>query len=213
VKSPIRIGGGMEIQPIDITQIIVTIITSTSAIIIAWLRRKEKIERKQITPQEKIALKITKLDIMIYICIILLVANLGVFGWRYWWGPTTEVKITYPYDDASVEIREMIRGTSQSIPEGQVVWIIVYPQITGRYYPQNALTDIQANGDWSSPALIGIEEDVGKKFDIIVVLANKEAQESLNAYLAQFEDKKTWPGLEKLPNGAVIYDRITITRE
>jgi len=42
--------------------------------------------------------------------IILLVANLGFFSWRYWSSiPPTEVKITYPNDGSIVEIKEIQR--------------------------------------------------------------------------------------------------------
>jgi len=123
------------------------------------------------------------------------------------------VTITYPSDGAPVEIREMIQGTSERIPEGQLLWIIVYSQMAGRYYPQNDVGAVQANGDWSSLAVIGIEEDVGRKFDIVAVLAGKEAQDAFNAYLAQSKDQKKWLGLERLPNGVAIYDRITVTRK
>ena len=81
-----------------------------------------------------------------------------------------------------------------------------------RYYPQNNPAAVQANGDWISLTFIGIEEDVNKKFDIIVVLADKRAQDAFNAYRKQSEDTDTWPGLERLPEGVTIYDRITVTR-
>lgn len=199
----------MEIQPIDITQIIVAII---STVAVLYSAQKQKLERKQTKPPEPVLPpKITTWIIVICVSIILLIANLGVFGWRYWGStPTPEVKITYPYDGATVEIREMIRGTSQRIPKGQVIWVAAY---LDRYHPQNYPADVQANGDWSSLAFIGIEEDIGKKFDIIAVLADKKAQDTFNAYLIQARDTKTWSGLERLPEGALIYDRITVTRK
>lgn len=198
----------MQIQPIDITQIIVAIITTAGVVYSVKQRRKQKESQKP----EGEPRKISTWTIVIGVSLILLAANLGVFGLRYW-GPTTEVEITYPYDGATVEIREMVRGTSQKIPEGPAIWIVVYPHVAGRYYPQNDTADVQANGDWTSLTYIGIEEDVNRKFNIIAVLADKRAQDAFNAYLTQAKDKKTWPGLERLPEGATIYDRITVTRK
>lgn len=126
---------------------------------------------------------------------------------------TTEVEITYPYDGANVEIGELVRGTSEKIPKGQAIWIIVYPYLFDRYYPQNNPAAVQVNGDWISLTFIGIEEDVNKKFDIIVVLADKRAQDAFNAYLKQAEDTGIWSGLERLPEGATIYDSTTVTRK
>ncbi len=156
--------------------------------------------------------RISTWTILMVICVILLAANLGVFGWQYW-RPTTKLEITYPYDAANVEISETVRGTSEKIPEGHAIWIMVYPHVAGRYYPQNDPADVQANGDWTSLTNIGIKEDVNRKFDIIAVLADRRAQDAFNAYLTESEYKKTWPGLERLPEGATIYDRITVTRE
>jgi hypothetical protein len=198
----------MQIQPIDITQIIVAIITAAGVIYSARQQRKQQEKREQeVAPR-----KISTWTIVMCLSLFLLAANLGVFGLRYW-GPTTDIEITYPYDGATVEIREIVRGTSEKIPEGQAIWIVVYPHIVGRYYPQNDPADVHADGDWASLTFIGIEEDVGRKFDIIAVLADESAQEAFNVYLTQAKDKKTWQGLEKLPEGTAIYDRITVTRK
>jgi len=198
----------MQIQPIDITQIIVAIITAAGVVIAAIIRwMQQRRPRPDVEPR-----RISTWTILMGVCLILLAANLGVFGWRYC-GPTTEVEITYPYDDDTVKIREMVQGTSQKIPEGQAIWIIVYPHVVGRYYPQDNPTDVQANGDWTSLIYIGIKEDVNRKFDIIAVLADKRAQDAFNAYFKKAKDKKTWPGLERLLEDATIYDRITVTRK
>lgn len=200
----------MEIQLIMaevMTEIIVTIISIMGLAIANWVRKHPP--QDSLTP--KIWCKIAAITMVV--CLLILVSVAGIVILKVAGPKEPAVRITYPSDGAHVEIREMIRGTSQNIPKGQVIWIVVYPQAAGRYYPQNDPADVQANGDWSSLAFIGIEEDVGRKFDIVAVLANKDAQDAFNAYLAQAKDKKTWPGLEELPNGAVIYDRITVTRK
>lgn len=200
----------MQIQPIDITQIIVAIITAVGVVcsVVRPPPPPPPVDSKTgIVPQ-----KINLRTIIMLINVILLVVNLGIFGWRYW-GHATKVEITYPNNGVSAEVREMVRGTSQKIPKGQAIWIVVYPHIAGRYHPQNDPADIQANGDWASLTFIGIENDVGNKFDIIVVLADKNTQDTFKAYLTQSNDKKVWLGLEKLPEGATVYNRITVTRK
>lgn len=184
----------MQIQPIDITQIIVAIIAATGVIISAIIRRRQRVSPTW--------------TILMVVCLILLAANLGVFGWRYC---KPKVEITYPYDGATVEIREIVRGTSEKIPKGHAIWIVVYPHLVDRYYPQNNSADVQANGDWTSNTSIGIEEDVNRKFDIIAVLADKRAQDAFEAYITQAKDTKKWSGLGKLIEGTTIYDRITVT--
>lgn len=190
-----------------ITVIIVAVISIIGTAITNWIRKHPP--KFWISPEAwtKIA------AITMVACLLILVIVAGIVLVDFIGPQKPVVRITYPSDGATVEIREMIKGTSQNIPKEQVIWIVVYPQVIGRYYPQNDPADVQANGDWSSLAFIGIEEDVGKKFDTIAVLADKKAQDAFNDYLVQAKDKKTWPGLGKLPNGAMIHDRITATRE
>lgn len=200
----------MQIQPIDITRIIVAIITAAGVVIAAIIgRRQRQMQRGSPRPGGE-PRRIGTWTILMVVCVILLTANLGFYGWQY---IKPEVEITYPYDGANVEIGELVRGTSEKIPKGQAIWIIVYPYLFDRYYPQKNPTAVQANGDWISLTFIGIEEDVNKKFDIIAVLADKRAQDAFNAYLIQAKDTNTWPGLGRLLEGVTIYDRITVTRK
>ena len=127
--------------------------------------------------------------------------------------PTTSVKITQPTEGTKVEQTEMVKGTSQRIPSEQVIWVVVFVHKVGRYYPQNNPADVQASGDWASVTYIGVAADVGLKFDLIAVLADKEAQSAFNKYLVDARDKHDYPGFEHLPNGATIYDRVSTTRK
>jgi hypothetical protein len=126
--------------------------------------------------------------------------------------PSAMIRITYPSDGSEVERKVTVRGTSQNIPDGQVMWIVIYVHEARRYFPQDLPVDVQANGDWISPVIIGIDEDVGMRFDIIVVLVDEKAQDAFNDYLKQWKGKDSSPGLERLPDGVVIYERITVTR-
>ena len=106
----------------------------------------------------------------------------------------------------------MVNGTSDRVPNNHVIRVVVYSSPVGRYYPQEYPADIQANGDWSSLLFIGVEEDVDCQFDIIVVLANQEAQSLFNGYLKEAHSQQHYPGLDQLPEGTIQYDRCTVTR-
>ena len=124
----------------------------------------------------------------------------------------TMVKITYPPNGSEVEREVTVRGTSQNIPEGQIIWIVIYVHEVCRYFPQDLPADVRANGDWESSVIIGVEDDVDKRFDIIVVLVDQKAQDAFNDYLDDWKGEDSSPGLERLPEGAVIYERTTVTR-
>jgi hypothetical protein len=180
--------------------IIVTVITS-------WIKKHPPKIWVSATAWSKIAV------VVMIISLLFLIVAVGIVFCEIFTPKEPTVEISHPSDGATVELREMIRGTSQNIPQDYEIWIVIYPQVVGCYFPQNDSADIQANGDWSSLVFIGLEGDIGLKFDIIVVLANKEAQDLFNDYLTQSESEESWPGISKLPDSAVVYDRVTVTRE
>lgn len=201
----------MEFSAIDITQILVTLVSTTGAIIIAFLgRRAEGAERPMEVGREAKKPPLSRWTLGMWACIAIAALNTVILGWRLL--RPVDAAITYPANQARVDQIETVRGTVQGLPAGQVIWVVIFPQEVGRYYPQNWPADLEAGGEWSSITYIGVPSDTGKRFDVLVVLADAEAQNAFNAYLADARDRADWPGLEALPSGAVIYDRITVTR-
>lgn len=127
--------------------------------------------------------------------------------------PVTEVNITSPIDGGKVTQTEMVKGTSQNIPPGQVIWVVVFVHKVGRYYPQNQPADVQSNGDWASVSYFGVEGDKDLKFDALAVLADNTGQKAFNKYLSEARDKNDYPGLERIPDGVKIYSRVSVTRQ
>jgi hypothetical protein len=147
------------------------------------------------------------------LCIALIFTGMLVISACIPAAPTEiSVTITKPVEGGKVDQFVTIGGNSQALPAKTVIWVVVYLPTVGRYYPQNVPADVQANGDWASITYIGQENDSGLAADIIVVIADKNAQDTFNAYLSDARDKSNFSGLEKLPKGAVIYDRISVSR-
>lgn len=127
--------------------------------------------------------------------------------------PVTEVKIDQPTEGAKIETIATIKGTSQMLPDESVIWAVVFLPATGRYYPQNYPADVQANGNWAAVINVGQEGESGLQADILAVVADASAQDIFNTYLTDARDKKDFPGLERLPDGALIYHRISVVRQ
>lgn len=124
----------------------------------------------------------------------------------------TVVTIVSPPEGAKVDQFVTIDGESQLLPANSVIWVVVYLPVTGRYYPQNFPADVQANGEWSSTAYIGQQNESGLAADIIAVAADGSAQNVFNTYLIEAKDKNDFSGLEQLPKGVTIYDRVSVIR-
>jgi S-formylglutathione hydrolase FrmB len=92
-------------------------------------------------------------------------------------------------------------------------WVVIYSHKVGRFYPQNQPAEIQVRGQWYSRVYFGVPADSGQDFDVLAVVPDVDAQDELRAYLADNRDRPDAPGFEALPAGAVIYDRLTVTRK
>ncbi len=205
----------MEFSAIDVTQILTTLITTIGAIICAIIGKRVESKHLSGLGSEPLPPRPTSVWAWgMWVCIAIAVVNTGILGWRLLRpSPSMEVAITYPTNLSKVEQTETIRGTVTKLPEEHVIWVVVFIQEVGRYYPQNRPADLEAGGRWSSLVYIGVPSDIDKRFDILAVVADTNAQNVFNAYLAEARDRSDWAGLEMLPEGAVIYDRITVTRK
>jgi hypothetical protein len=122
-----------------------------------------------------------------------------------------EISITYPSNSATVQMNEIITGTAKNIPDDQQLWIVIYPQSTYKYYPQNPV-NIQGDGSWTLPVQFGRESNVGTKFDIVALLADKNAQKELNYYMDTSAKNGSYSGMGMLPDGTIEITNIRVTR-
>jgi len=124
------------------------------------------------------------------------------------------VNITSPLK--TVKLTDTITGTAKYIPEGQEIWIVIYPQNANKYYPQNKV-DIQSESDvlqnWVLQAQFGLENNVSEKFDIIAVLADQNAQNEFADYRDNSSDVQKLDGIQTLPNTTQEMARVTVARE
>lgn len=123
-----------------------------------------------------------------------------------------EIKIIHPVEETNWQ--ENIGGIAKNIPDEYELWILVYSQEKQEFYPYAKV--VPQNDEWViKPLTIGFKDDYNKKFDIIAVLADKEAQSIFNNYLntSQENGENIYSqGQYLIPDGAKEYDRITLTR-
>jgi hypothetical protein len=118
------------------------------------------------------------------------------------------ITITSHTNNTHVDRYEWINGTSQNIPEGQELWIVVHEG--SLYFPMSDRVPRNTNGTWAYYTTIGKENDFEKSFDIITVLANSTAQATVQNW---YQKNASEPyDLESLPAGMTSYNTITVTR-
>lgn len=127
--------------------------------------------------------------------------------------PHLMVKVTDPIDKSQVVEIQEVRGTSAEVPQGDAVWVVLYPPDANRFYPQHAAAVVDGNGNWTSKTYFGVHDDAGKQYDIQAILADEAAQQVFTAYNDDANQHDQWPGLVDLPTGAKIYDTITVVRK
>jgi PGF-pre-PGF domain-containing protein len=121
------------------------------------------------------------------------------------------IKITYPSDASFVNIKETAIGTAGNIPEGQKLWILIYPPAANKFYPQHWSVNV-ISGNWSIPVELGTKYNAGETFKIIAVLADQESNKELTNYI-NTGNSTGWPGMSSIPVGAQVVDEVTVTRK
>ena len=116
----------------------------------------------------------------------------------------TSVAITYPTNNSDVNASEWVRGTSQNIPNGQQLWIVVHEG--NLYFPMVDRVEINIDGTWTYNTTIGQTGDGGKSFNILAVLADSSAQSTVQAWYLHPYD------FQSLPVGMNTYSDETVTR-
>ncbi|HZK70550.1 MAG TPA: hypothetical protein VFD03_03390 [Clostridia bacterium] len=95
--------------------------------------------------------------------------------------PKTKSSIKIVHPEEYVTWSENIGGIAKNIPDGYELWILVYSQEKQQYYPYAKI--VPQYDEWAIPVNIGFKDDYGKSFDIVAVLADKNAQNRFNNYL------------------------------
>lgn len=122
-----------------------------------------------------------------------------------------EIEIIQPTED-KVDWKVDVGGTADNIPGGYEIWVIVHSEERKQYYP---ITKAEIkNGEWKvNQVPIGPEDDDGEEFDIIAVLADKNAQNRFNNHLNETGEDIYSKGIYRIPDGVEEYDRITLKRD
>ncbi len=153
----------------------------------------------------------TRWKLMFWISSFIFVLSIVVILRPPW--DASEIKITNIAEGDSVVVDVMVKGTSKNIPNDQKIWLVVYSHPVKRFYPQDNPADMQVNGNWSSRCYVGIDEDVGERFDLIAILAGNDVQRLFNEYVKEAEAEEAWLGLEAIPDCAEVHQRITVFRK
>lgn len=123
------------------------------------------------------------------------------------------IKITEPKEGDIVPISTIVSGiVSGEMPEGRYMWLAVNPQkAPGQWWPQGGqITPLQ--GKWDIQTKFGEAQDAGTKFEIAVILINKEDNQYYQDYLTKGQKTGSYPGIP-LPASAKIMDSISVMRE
>lgn len=120
------------------------------------------------------------------------------------------VSIVSPRPGESVPAVMTVRGTSEHVPAGHKIWILVASPDSDRVYPQTGPASVQPEGGWTSS---NVRFGGGQEFDIVAILANPEAVRAFEDYLQKAQDMDDFSGLPMLPSGAVELARVRVNKD
>jgi hypothetical protein len=124
-----------------------------------------------------------------------------------------KISISSPENGAkvtnSVEVKGSILG---ELPKDNNMWLVLNPKVCpNQWWPQNNGRIIPTEGQWyGMTAIGGGKKDIGKTFEIAVVLVNNKDDQIFVECVKDGRETGNYPGIE-LPANAVIKDQITVT--
>ena len=125
--------------------------------------------------------------------------------------PPLAINITGPSEGDKIPRSITVTGTiSGDLPDNRYMWVVVQPHVSSGWWPQTGRIR-PVGGNWYVQAWIGVEKDIGKNFDIAVILVNKDSDLFYQHYLERGKETGDYPEIP-LQDDASIYDLITVTR-
>jgi len=127
----------------------------------------------------------------------------------------TRIQITDPVDSGTMLRMADVKGTACHVPQDRRLWLVALPEGASVYHPQAGPVEIVSDGSWLVTAPEGLYDPVGvgRRFTMIAVLADSKASSDLKDYLDKAKSTGRYLGLDKLPDGAVRYHQVTVTRK
>lgn len=126
-----------------------------------------------------------------------------------------QIKIISPKNGDLVPISAGVEGEfSGELPRDQHMWLVVNPSTSaGLWWPQEGQINPTEGLPWAVDAWFGGDKDAGTRFDIAIVLLDKNDNQLYQNYINQ-KGRETgdWPGIP-LPASAKIADKITVIRK
>jgi hypothetical protein len=123
---------------------------------------------------------------------------------------SNKTEIISPNEGETIPWMTPIEGTYSDKYKDQDLWIVVQPVNWPKYYPQKSKIPKQSNHNWKDVVYIGesISKNIGDKFIIHLVSANKEASSIFSNYLNQSAICWNESGMVGLPsNSNVVLSR------
>lgn len=191
---------------------VVSFLATIYAVVVFLMIRRKR--HRQVSVNRKHAHHMILWLLVVYLGIILQLGNIGLFYWRdFGPGAVPGATIAYPKAGSAVEIEETVEGSSWRIPARTVLRLVVYSAEERLFFPQEELVSMSTNGEWTCQISIGIEEDVRRDFDIVVVYADQKAQDAFDAYSLTSKASKRWEGIKAMPKSAKELTRIQVNRK
>jgi hypothetical protein len=127
----------------------------------------------------------------------------------------TRIRITDPVDNGTMLRMADVKGTACHVPKDRRLWLLALPEGASVYHPQAGPVEIVSDVNWLATAPDGLYDPigVGRRFILIAVLADSKASSDLKDYLDKAKSTGRYPGLERLPDGAVRYHQVIVTRK
>lgn len=125
---------------------------------------------------------------------------------------TPDIYITSPQDKFQITMRQAVKGIARGMGSDSTLFTVIYSHNARIYYPKRVY-DILPSGEWAQTLYFGEEQDTGRKFKLLLIIAKGDTAEYLENYISECEVNQSWTGMLELPDDVLIMDTVEVTRE
>ncbi len=108
----------------------------------------------------------------------------------------------------------VIKGKTTGIPDGMYLWLVVHPEGSSGYWPQNVpIVPHPRTGKWTHKFWLGTRgANWGDIFEVWLILVDNEGNKIYTDYIERGKKTQKFPEIG-LPEGYEAVDMITVIKE
>jgi len=124
------------------------------------------------------------------------------------------IEITNPQNDDEINQQVIMEGNFQGDLGSYHLWIVLNPIGSSGWWPQlRELRPHPESGKWSLPVTVGSKNDIGKQFELAIIMADNTVNDTFKKYIETSNKTGSFPETPLPTGGFKFLQSIVVVRK